>query len=73
MLSRGKYHFPQHAGDIFCSAVQDTISLLYSKGTLLAHFQVDVHQEPHVLFCRVAFQLCGPQHVLVHGVLRLQV
>ena len=55
------------------NAAQDTISLLYNKGTLLAHVQLGVHQDPHVLFCKAAFQPVGPQHVLVDGVVPPQV
>lgn len=35
--------------------------------------QLGVHQDPQVLFCRAAFQLVSPQHILVHGVVVLQV
>ncbi|KAK4806786.1 hypothetical protein QYF61_005582 [Mycteria americana] len=43
-----------------------------NTGTLLAHVQPGVHQDPQVLFCQAAFQLGGPQHVLVPGVVPLQ-
>jgi len=41
---------------------------LMPKGTLLAHVQLGVHEDPDVLFCYAAFQLGGLQHVLVPGV-----
>ena len=33
----------------------------------MALIQLGGHQDPQVFFCRAAFQLGGPQHVLVHG------
>lgn len=32
---------------------------------LLIHIQLGIHLDPQILFCRAAFQLCGPKHVLV--------
>ncbi|KAK4832711.1 hypothetical protein QYF61_025172 [Mycteria americana] len=32
-----------------------------------------IEHDPQVLFCQAAFQLGGPQHVLVHGIVPLQV
>lgn len=40
---------------------------LRHKG-ILTHVQLDVHQDPHLIYCQAAFQLVSPQHVLVHGV-----
>ena len=37
------------------NAAQDTINLLYCKGTQLAHVQPDVHQDPQVLFLLSCF------------------
>lgn len=48
----GKDHFPQ-------PAAQDAFSLC-SKCTLLAHIQLNVHQDCQVLFCKAAFQQVGP-------------
>ncbi|KAK4828339.1 hypothetical protein QYF61_026000 [Mycteria americana] len=39
-----------------------------AQGTLLAHVQLGVHQDPQVLVCQAAFQTDSPQSVLVHGV-----
>jgi len=48
---------PWLAGNILSKAAQDTISPLSSKGTLLAHVQLGVHQDSQMLFCQAAFQL----------------
>lgn len=42
-------------------------------GALLAHGQLGVPQDPKTLLCRAAFQLVGPQVVLVPGVIPTQV
>lgn len=42
-------------------------------GTLLAHVQLDVHQDPDPLFCQAAFLLGGPWRVLMPGVVPPQV
>jgi len=55
------------------NAVQDTLSLLSSKGTLQAHGQFAAHQDPQVHCCQTAFQQGGPLHVLVPGVVPPQV
>ena len=66
---KGKDHLPWPASNIWSSAAEDTFALLSCKGTLLAHTQGGVHQDPKVLSCQVAFQPSGPQPVLlVHGV-----
>ena len=49
------------------------INLLHGKGTLPPHVQLGAQQDPQGLFCKAAFQLDGPQHVLVPGVVPLQV
>lgn len=41
------------------------MSLLSCRGMLLGHVQLGVYQDPQLLFCRAAFQLSVPQHVLV--------
>ncbi|KAF1440525.1 Zinc finger RNA-binding protein, partial [Pygoscelis papua] len=51
-----------------CELCDDASRLLCCKGTLLAHVQLGVRQDPRVLFCQAAFQLGGCQHILVHGV-----
>ena len=65
---KGKDQLPLSAGNAFPDAILDIISLRYSKGTLQAHGQLGVHQDPQVLFCRAASQLSGLQHVPVPGV-----
>ncbi|KAK4828308.1 hypothetical protein QYF61_025320 [Mycteria americana] len=70
---QGKVHLPQPAGNTPPDAAQDTISLLCCKGTLLAHVQLGVHQDPQVLFCEAAFKLSGSQHILEHEVVPSQV
>lgn len=63
MLSTAEgYHF-WLAGNTH--AAKNTISLLGSKGTLLTHVQVGVHQDLEVLLCKAAFQMGGPQYVLM--------
>ena len=47
------------------NAVKNTISVLSSYNTLLAAVQFSVYQDSYVLFCRAAFHLSGPQHVLM--------
>ena len=61
----GKDHLPRPAGYAFFNAAQDAIHLLCSKGTLLPHVQLVVHQDTQVLFCKAAFQLGDPQSILV--------
>jgi len=41
----------------------DTVGLLCCKGILLAHVQLDVHQNPWILLCQGAFQLVIPPQV----------
>ena len=45
---------------------------LCCKGTLLNPGQLLVHQDPQVLFCKAAFQMVGPQPVLLSGVIPTQ-
>ena len=45
---------------------------LCGEGTLLAYVQL-VHQDHQGLFCKAAFQPFGPQPILVHEVIPLQV
>lgn len=40
---------------------------LFQLPRLLAHVPFGVYQDPLVLFCKYAFQLNSPQHILVHG------
>jgi len=54
------------------NAAQDTISFC-SKGKLLTHVQLGIPLEPQVLFCQAVSQLCGPQYILLHGVVPPQV
>ena len=71
LLSRGKGS-PLSAGSALPNAAQGTIHLLCCKGTLLPHGQFGVYWDLQVPFCRAAFQLGSPQHVLVHGVVPSQ-
>jgi len=63
---------PSTTGNAPPNAAQDTIHLLCRKGTWLVHIQPGVHQDPQVLLCQAAFQLGGPQPVLVLGVVPSQ-
>ena len=67
MSSRGKNYLPRPAGSTSPNAAQGNIRLLCSKGPLLAHIEPCVHQDSLALFCKAAFQLGGPQHILVPG------
>ena len=60
-------------GNTLLNVAQNTSSFPCGKGTLLAHVQPGVHQEPQVVFCQAAFQLGGPQNLLVNGVISCQV
>jgi len=55
------------------NAAQGVISALCCNGTLLAYVQAGDYQDPQILSCLAAFQLGGPQHLLVHGFIHLQV
>lgn len=67
--AEGKDHLASPAGNTLSKAAQDTVGLLSSRVTLLINVQLGVHQD---LFCRAAFQLCAPQHVLVPGAVPLR-
>ena len=69
----GKDHLPRPAGNTPPDADQDPIDLLCSKGTMLSHLQLGVHQDPQVLSCQAAFQLGGPQHIFLHRVVLAEV
>jgi len=56
---KGRHHLPLPAGNTLPNAAQDIIHLLCSKGTLLAHVQPGVHQDPQVFFCQATFKLSG--------------
>lgn len=45
--------------------------LLVPKGTVLAHGQLLVHQDPQVALHGTAFHQVSPQPILVHGVIPL--
>ncbi|PKU38344.1 hypothetical protein llap_11351 [Limosa lapponica baueri] len=62
-------HFPSPAGHTVSDTSQDAVGHL---GTLLAHIQVAVDQQPQVLFCWAAFQPLFPQPVALHGVVVTQ-
>lgn len=67
-----KDHLHQLPGNTVHSAAQNTVSIPFSEGMLLAHVQPGVYQDPNVLFCQAALQLCGPQYMLVPGVVPSQ-
>jgi len=57
-----KDHFSWLTVSTLPCAAKNIVKLLSSKGTLLTHVQVNIHQG---CFCRAAFQLGSPQHVLL--------
>lgn len=52
---------------------QATVCCLCHKGTLLAHVQVGVHQDPQDLAHKAVFEKVSTKHMLVHGVIAAQV
>ncbi|KAK4814185.1 hypothetical protein QYF61_011908 [Mycteria americana] len=66
-------HYPSPAGHTIFDTSQDAIGLLGHLGTLLAHTQLAVDQQPQVLFCLAAFQPLFPKPVALHGVIVAQV
>ena len=56
VLSRGEGEPPSTCWQCFVKCNPDTIHLLCSKGTSLAHVQLGIHQDPQVLFCFPAGQ-----------------
>ncbi|KAK4815896.1 hypothetical protein QYF61_009947 [Mycteria americana] len=70
---QGHDHFPSPAGHTISDTSQDAIGLRGHLGTLLAHIQLAVDQQPQVLLCWAAFQPLFPKPVLLHGVLVTQV
>ncbi|KAK4814267.1 hypothetical protein QYF61_012822 [Mycteria americana] len=70
---QGHDHFPSPAGHTIFDTSQDAIGFLGRLGTLLAHIQAAVNQQPQVLFCLAAFQPPFPKPVVLHGVAVAQV
>ena len=70
---KGKDDLSLPAVNTLSNESQDTMWHFCWKGTLLAHVQLGVYQDPQVLFYQPAFQLGSPQYVLVHGVVPPQV
>ena len=68
----GKVHLPQPAGNALPKAAQEVVGFLCHEYTLLAPGQLVVHQDSKVLPCRVALQLGGPLHAVVHGIISPQ-
>lgn len=66
--AEGKEHLSQSFSDSLPSAAQDTVSFPGRKRTLLALFQFDICQDPHILFYRATFQLSVILHVMVPGI-----
>lgn len=73
MLRRAERSPLSASGNTLSNAAQETIGLLFSNGTLLAHGQIGVHRDSQVLFCQSAFQLGGLQQELEPGVVPPQV
>lgn len=63
----------QPLGNTLPNAARDLVSLLSSKGTLLARVQLGVHRDSPVPSCRAAFQMGSHLHVLIPGLLCPQV
>ncbi|KAK4810824.1 hypothetical protein QYF61_008796 [Mycteria americana] len=70
---QGHNHFPSPAGHTIFDTSQDSIGFLGHLGTLLAHIQAAVNQQPQVLLCWAAFQPLFPKPVALHGVAVAQV
>ena len=66
---QGDNQFLSPAGHTISDTSQDAVGLLGHLGTLLAHLQLAVDQQPQVLFCQAAFQPLFPKPVALHGVL----
>lgn len=71
VLSRVKDHLPQPTGNNPPNTAHNTLRIHCHRYTLMV--QHGVHQATQVLFCKDAFQLSGPQHVLLYGVASPQV
>ena len=69
----GDDHLPLPAGHPLFNAAQNTIGLLGLKHTLLAHFQLLVHQDPQVLLCRAALKEFFSQSIVISGIATTQV
>jgi len=65
----GKDHLPRPACHTLYNAPQDPIGLFGHRGTLLAHGQPVVHQDPQVLLHRAPFQQVIPLPGLMHAVI----
>lgn len=48
---------------MLATLLQDAVSLLCGKGTLMVHVQLGVHQDPRVPSFRGAYKQGGPQHI----------
>ncbi|KAK4830413.1 hypothetical protein QYF61_010944 [Mycteria americana] len=66
-------HFPSPAGHTVPDTSQEAVGFLGYLGTLLAHIQLAVDQQPQVLFRQAAFQPLFPKPVALHGVVVTQV
>jgi len=68
VLNKGEGSPPSTCWQYLSSTAQDNVHCLFCKGTLLAHVQLGVCQDPQGLCCNITFQLGDPLHILVHGV-----
>lgn len=73
MSHQGWSHLPWPAGDTLPNMSQGSIGLLCRQGTLLACVHPGIHQDPLILLCKAASKPISPWHLLVHGVVSLQV
>ena len=63
--AEGQDHLPRPAGHASFGAAQGTVGLLGCEGTLLAHVQLDIHQNLQVLFSRAVLNHFIPWLVLL--------
>jgi len=69
----GENHLPWSAGHAPFNALQDPIGPLVHQGTLLAHHQPVIHQDPQILLCRAPLQQVISQLLLILVVILSQV
>lgn len=67
--TEGKDHLPPPPTNTLPDAAQEAFNFWGYKGTLLAHGQLGIHQDPQGVFWLAAFQPLGLQPVLVPGVI----
>lgn len=70
--TKWKGRIPPSSSNVLLKAAQRAVGCLCHEGILLAHSQSDVHQDPQGLLYKAAFQLVGPQPVLMPAVILTQ-